>query len=469
MGNWAIIDVIYALQYELLLFCLLFYAVGAIDDFGFDAAYVWFRVTGRIQRAAALPECTNTTAPLAIFLPAWREADVIAPTIQQMLSQWRGQPFTLFVGCYQNDEPTITQIAIAMRAQFKVQIVVHGADGPTTKGDCLNRLWRAMEHEEHHAGRRYLGIVLHDAEDWVHRDELTLHRNYLATHAMVQIPVVPFIPQKKGLIAAHYADEFAEAHGKMLRVRHCLGASLPAAGVGCAFHREMMQFIAFDRDNAPFSTDSLVEDYELGLLIHRLGGQSILAHHVDDAGALISTRALFPMTMVASVRQKTRWITGIALAGWDRIGWSPNFAEIWMRLHDRRSIMAAIVVAAGYILAVLTIGLWLAKLCGFAPSLQRPIASWMQIMLIGSFVLLCWRLALRAKFTARQYGWRQGLLAVTRQPVANIIAIAAAGRAIVTYTRICFGKPVRWDKTDHIALDHNSVRSPQTPTGADLP
>ena len=251
----------------------------------------------------------------------------------------------------------------------------------------------------------------------------------------------------------------------MLRVRHCLGASLPAAGVGCAFDREMMRFIAFDRGNAPFSTDSLVEDYELGLLIHRLGGPSILAHHIDDAGMLISTRALFPMTIANSVRQKTRWITGIALAGWDRMGWSDSLIESWMRLHDRRSILAAIVVAAGYILAAITIALWLAKMGGVAPTAHRPIPPWMQAMLLSSFALLCWRLIMRAKFTARLYGWRQGLLAVTRQPVANIIAIAAAGRAIIAYTRVCFGKPVTWDKTDHNAHEHGAVRT----SGADTP
>ena len=467
MGDWAIIDVVYAAQYELLLFCLLFYAIGALDDLGFDAFYLWLRLTRRIQRPTALSVPNVTTTPIAIFLPAWQEADVIAPTIRHMLRQWRGENFTLFVGCYQNDEVTITQIAHAMQAQDQVHLVVHGTDGPTTKGDCLNRLWLAMEEEEKRAGRRYIGIVLHDAEDWVHHKELAVHRHYLTTYAMVQVPVVPFIPPGRQWIAAHYADEFAEAHGKMLRVRHSLGASLPAAGVGCAFDREMMRFIAFDRDNAPFSTDSLVEDYELGLLIHRLGGRSVLAHHVDDSGALISTRALFPMTITGSVRQKTRWITGIALAGWDRMGWSENVIESWMRLHDRRSILAAIVVAAGYILAAITVGLWLAKLGGITPTAHRPFAPWMHTMLWVSFGVLCWRLAIRAKFTARLYGWRQGLLAVLRQPVANIIAIAAAGRAILTYTRICFGMPVTWDKTSHDAHEHDAVRASDTSAGAD--
>ena len=42
-------------------------------------------------------------------------------------------------------------------------------------------------------------------------------------------------------------------------------------------------------------------------------------------------------------------MTGIALSGWDRLGWSGGPAERWMRLRDRQSPLAAILIGAGYL------------------------------------------------------------------------------------------------------------------------
>ena len=46
-------------------------------------------------------------------------------------------------------------------------------------------------------------------------------------------------------------------------------------------------------------------------------------------------------------------MTGIALAGWDRLGWSGGLAERWMRLRDRQSLLAAILLCAGYLALLL--------------------------------------------------------------------------------------------------------------------
>ena len=56
-------------------------------------------------------------------------------------------------------------------------------------------------------------------------------------------------------IGNHYCEEFAEAHGKSMVVREALAAGLPAAGVGCAFARGMLDRIARANGTpgAPFS------------------------------------------------------------------------------------------------------------------------------------------------------------------------------------------------------------------------
>src|SRR3546814_18893350 len=96
----------------------------------------------------------------------------------------------------------------------RLRLVVGERDGPTTKGDNLNRLWAALGEDERAEGQRFAAVLLHDAEDHVHPGELALFRIELARHAMVQIPVVPMLCGGSPWVRGHYGDDFAEAHGK---------------------------------------------------------------------------------------------------------------------------------------------------------------------------------------------------------------------------------------------------------------
>jgi adsorption protein B len=53
---------------------------------------------------------------------------------------------------------------------------------------------------------------------------------------------------------------------------------------------------------------------------------------------------------VGAVRQKTRWIHGIALQSWDRMGWMGRPVDVWMALRDRRGPLVALVLGAAYAL-----------------------------------------------------------------------------------------------------------------------
>ena len=82
-----------------------------------------------------------------------------------------------------------------------------------------------------------------------------------------------------------------------------------------------------------------------GLRLHGLGRRAAFVRLPAGRGRpAIATRAYFPATLDAAVAQKARWMTGIALAGWDRLGWSGGLAERWMRLRDRQSLLAALVL-----------------------------------------------------------------------------------------------------------------------------
>jgi bacteriophage N4 adsorption protein B len=298
------------------------------------------------------------------------------------------------------------------------------------------------------AGEKAKAIILHDAEDMVDPEELRVFDRLIERNHVVQLPVIPVRVKGSLWVSGHYCDEFAEAHAKSLVVREAIGAALPLAGVGCAIDRIILGRIALANSNMPFDCSSLTEDYELGLRIGSAGGRTILARIADDNGRLIGTRACFPSTINSAVRQKARWLTGIALAGWDRLGWQGGMAEMWMRVRDRRAIFAAIVLFVAYCCIVLGGLLMLAQLFGlFVP---RALPKVIRLLLVANFGFLLWRLLVRSYFVGQLYGVREALLSIPRIFVANIIALLAARRACFAYARHCRGSPLGWDKTTHI-------------------
>ncbi len=437
-------------SHELLLFASVGILFIGFDDLLFDI--LWLVTRSRDERPPYLADMRRhgqVVGPLAVFVPAWEEADVLPAMIRRTLSAWQGEDFRLYLGCYPNDVATLFAVSPLIAADPRLRLVIGEGAGPTTKGDNLNRLWDAMGADERIENIRFAGVVLHDAEDVVHRGELALYRAALARHAMVQIPVLPLLGIGRQWVAGHYADEFAEAHGKDMVVRGRLGAPLPSAGVGCALTRNTLTFLSLQRGGAPFRPDSLTEDYEMGILVGTHGLSTAFVAAIDEDGEWIVSRGPFPATLSGAIRQKSRWITGIALAGWDHLGWRgpEKGASIarWMLWRDRRAPLAAAVLLAAYA-ALLANALCLAghHLLGWQ---ARPPGALLQLLMGMSGVLLLWRLGMRGHFAARAYGWRQGLLAVPRAFVANVVAMMAARKALADYWRMLRSGRVVWDKT----------------------
>ncbi|MFM9976594.1 MAG: glycosyl transferase family protein [Sphingomonadaceae bacterium] len=451
-------NVLNGVAHELTLFAAVGFLIGGLDDLMVDAIWIgrsfWRRVAiySRHARASAgtlSPACRP--GRIAIFIPAWDESAVIGPMLRHALKVWGAGPFRIYVGVYPNDPATLAEV-LAL-ASPSIRAVVQDRPGPTTKADCLNGLWRALKADETRDGAAVKAIVLHDAEDVVHPSELVVFATLIERFAFVQLPVLPLVDRQSRWIGGHYLDEFAEAHGKTIVVREAIGAGIPAAGVGCAFDRAMLGRIADARAGAPFDADSLTEDYELGLRIGELGGKGAFVRLSGTSKAgLVAIRAHFPATLETAVRQKSRWIAGIALSGWDRLGWHGGLAERWMRIHDRRTVLGAVVLLVAYAALVLTVAIWLiAAVMGWPIAL---ITAELDGLMAICGTLLIWRLAVRAFFVTRAYGWAEGLRAVPRVIVGNIVAIMAARRAVGLYWRMRSDGIVRWEKTAHRFPDH---------------
>ena len=436
---------------ELALFSGVGFFIFALNDLAVDLIYfgrqLWRSATvyRRFPRAfaASLAASAADQRFIAIFIPAWDEAAVIGAMLKSTLARLDYANYRLFVGCYRNDPATTA--AVKSISDPRVEMVVVEEDGPTTKADCLNHIYDALlAYELEH--KPAVAVVLHDAEDVVHPLELSIFNSLIDRAGAIQLPVLPLPDARSRWVAGHYCDEFAEAHTKELVVREAIGASIPLAGVGCAIARGPLSRVAALHEGTPFAGGSMTEDYELGLRLGELGLKTMFVRipAVPGSRSVVASRGHFPGTFGEAVRQKARWLGGIALHGWDRLGWSGGLGERWMRMRDRRGPIAALLLFCGYSAALLWSQMWVAEALG-AP-IQVTIDAALATLLWINLWLLLWRIGMRALFTGSDYGWKEGLLSIPRLVVGNFIAICAAARALSLY----LGKAPRvWDKTKH--------------------
>jgi len=444
----AFAEVLSRIAAELALFAGVGFLLFAINDVLVDLIFfgraVWrLGVYARYGRAFAsdLPPSAEPGL-IAILVPAWDESAVIAAMLKATVSRLDYANYRIFVGHYRNDPATAA--AIASIGDERIETVEVDADGPTTKADCLNHLYDALIAYETAMDRPAKAVVLHDAEDVVHPLELKVFDRLIDRAAVVQLPVLPIPDPNSRWIAGHYCDEFAEAHVKELVVREAVGAAIPLAGVGCAIARRPLATLATMQDGRPFATGSMTEDYELGLKMGQLGLKTMFVRLPVRPGepGLVASCGHFPSSLGTAVRQKARWLGGIALAGWDRLGWSGGLGERWMRMRDRRGPIAALLLLAAYGAALMWSQIWLAEALG-APIKARLDPTLITLLTINGW-LLAWRVLMRAGCTASAYGWREGLLSIPRLVIGNVIAMLAAARAVMLHIG---GGARQWDKT----------------------
>jgi adsorption protein B len=443
-----------AAAHEVLLFAAVGLLIGGIDDLAVDLIWIghgvarWFRRYDRADAASlALPLAPGR---IAVLIGAWDESVVIGSMLTHALATFDHRDYRIYVGAYPNDPATIAAVQSVAGSDSRVRLVVGPRDGPTTKADCLNQIWHALLADEVAEGRAYKAVVLHDAEDVVHSSELRVFDTLIERFDLVQLPVLPLVDRHSRWVSGHYCDEFAEAHGKQLVVREAIGAGVPSAGVGCALSRAALQRIADAGGGDPFDADSLTEDYEIGLKLGDFGMRGIFVRLPAAGGrSLVAVRAYFPATLTTAVRQKTRWLTGIALSGWERLGWRGGIAEAWMRLRDRRAVLAAIVLGAAYLGLALEVAAM-----AWRYALDRPVfvsvGPGLALLLQINFALMLWRVAMRVAMVRAAYGWGEAWRSVPRMIVGNIVAMMAARRAVFHYAGIRAKRPVAWDKTVHV-------------------
>ncbi|BDC50758.1 bacteriophage N4 adsorption protein B [Bryobacterales bacterium F-183] len=377
---------------------------------------------------------------IAIIVPAWKEDAVIQQMIEHNAATLHYERYDFFVGIYPNDPKTLAAVEAASRRVSNVYWAMVPHDGPTSKGDCLNWIYQNILLHEQTYGIQYDALLMHDAEDIIHPEALRYVSHYLGTYGFVQVPVLALQTPIANVTHGIYCDEFAETQTRDLPVRQWLNAFVPSAGVGTGISRDALELLARNYQNRVFEPDSLTEDYDMGLRLHECGcRQMFLPLQRYDAG-FVATREYFPTEPRTAIRQRTRWVTGIALQTWQRYGWKGNWMRKYWFWRDRKGLVGGPVgiLANLVFLYVLAAGLW-----QHDHSLAMQLAPY-NLMLLGI------RIASRMYCTARVYGLPMAYLVPVRILAGSWINGMAAVRAVYRFTKAhSRGERLSWLKTEH--------------------
>ena len=421
--------------------------ISSLDDLAIDLAWLAAWLDRKLRpRADMFPPGARRldTAPrrrIAILIPLWKEHDVITPMLEHAIAAIRYPEYHIFAGAYPNDPRTQEAIrAVATRFPH-VHLALCPHDGPTSKADCLNWIFQNLLLHEERRGGRFDVIVTHDAEDLIHPDELHWINLYSARYDFIQTPVLALPTPLAALTHGIYCDEFAEYHTRDMAVRPKLGGFVPSAGVGTGYRRDALERLAVESSNRVFEPAALTEDYENGLKMFRLGcSQAFVPPLRSGDGTFLATREFFPQTWTSALRQRTRWVMGIALQGWQRHGWGRDFGEIYWMWRDRKGLIANPLGLAANIVFVygLATGMWMRV---------PPLAS---RLVWATLALQILRLAVRMSCVTRVYGIRFALGVPVRAIYANALNCAATFQAVARYAIArARNAPLRWLKTDH--------------------
>jgi len=386
--------------------------------------------------AAGIPE-----RRIAILVPLWDEQRVIGRMLERNLAAIQYTSYDFFAGAYPNDTVTVAAVDEAARRSSRVHLALVPHCGPTSKGDCLNAIFDCLLEYEAAHGVRYEVIVTHDAEDVVAPESLRLVNWFSRDYQMVQIPVLPLPTGLAEMTHGVYCDEFAEYQQKDIPARQRLGGFLPSNGVGTGFDRKALERLAATRGGRIFDPACLTEDYENGFRLHALGCRQIFVPLRLPTAAPMATREYFPRRLRAAIRQRSRWVAGIALQGWEHHGWRAPLCQVYFFWRDRKGLAGNLLSPLANLLFIC----WLAGWHGFG-----GIPPWAAHLCTATLVLSLVHFSIRTTLSARVYGWRFAAGVLPRMFWGNLLNSAATISALRQFADARRrGRALVWRKTDH--------------------
>ena len=457
--------------YYLGLFVALFFIIFSLDDLFWDM-YYYLRGQKKVKNRLQMKDLDHVPRRLlAILIPAWNEAEVIGPMIDNLIRSvnYPLSLFHIFIGVYPNDSSTCEEVQILEKKYPNVHGVVNSKPGPTSKGQNLNHMLDFIINFEKEKRLRFASFTIHDAEDVIHPTSFKLTNYLISQYEVVQLPVFPLQPYPtwrtffKFITSSTYADEFAENHYRGLLAREASGALVPSAGTGFVISHSILDKM---KTSNLFEESSVTEDYKLSYRFAHLGIPTHFflegVQRVSDDGKLIidylATREIFPNTLREAVKQKSRWIYGISFQSfsfWEVLK-NRNFTLItkYSLYRDWKAKYGNLLTMPGY--AIFTYFV-LSLFYHLPPVYPQGSFSWWLSVGLSFFMLE--RQFMRGVALKRIYGWRSAVAGCLVPPllpfrtiwgnIINFLATLSAWRIAI------FGFPKhrpRWQKTKHTYL-----------------
>lgn len=449
--------------------------VFGLDDIIFDFQFIRHAWRTRNDRHTTLDQLrAKPEQHIAIFVPAWSEGGVVNRMADYAVKILEYERYDIFIGVYPNDPETTACVQALEKICPRIHMAMCPNPGPTSKADCLNAIYKTMRLREIPGLREYGVIALHDSEDVLHPLTLKVYNYFVpGTFDMGQIPVFPLeLSPLSEWIGTCYMDEFTELHLKDMLARQEIGGIVPSAGVGTAFARDAVDWLADHNGGDPFVVGNLTEDYFLGIQLKRAGYRTgfitypidRLVVQRDEAGKItsrkyvteiVAVRENFPMQFWPAVRQRSRWILGISMQCWELAGWSGSLPVRYTLVRDRRAPLVHMINFIGYVVILS----WLVEtvfrsLPFVATHYWRPLYtfdSFLWTLILVDTCFLVYRVLIKVFYVKQIYGWRQALFSIPRYPLGNMINFFATCRALWMYLQSrVFGKPLVWIKTTHL-------------------
>jgi len=200
--------------------------------------------------------------------------------------------------------------------------------------------------------------------------------------------------------------------------------------------------LAETASNRIFEPECLTEDYENGRRLHDLGFPQLFIPPTRSGSGWMATREYFPRNWHSAVRQRTRWVTGISLQGWERHGWRGGWKQIYWLWRDRKGLVSSPV---SLLTNIITIYAFATQMWN---RVEPPVA--IQLVCSATLALLVLQIGVRITCSARVYGWRFASIAPLRSIHANWINAFATFGALSRYAHARWhGEPLVWLKTGH--------------------
>jgi len=405
---------------------------------------------------------------MAIFVCLWREHGVIRDMIEHNVRSIRYQNYDFFIGVYPNDTQTVAAASEVCKRYANVHLSMTPHPGGTSKADNLNWIYQRMLLHEERNGVRFEMVVIHDAEDVIHPDDLRWLNYYAQWYDMVQVPVLALPTPLRQFTHGVYCDEFAEFQVKDMRARELLGGFIPSCGVGTGFSRRALESVAAVHSNQIFDATSLTEDYEIGFRIHRLGFRQKVIPILRRDGKFVATREYFAQNFQRAITQRSRWVTGIALQSWEKHGWRATLRQLYWFWRDRKGLVASLLTPLTNLLFLYGAATWLiARVQHTRWALgDEPMVAWVWHVAWWTVLLVVPQTIIRTWCAARVYGWKFAAFVPMRVPWANFINCCATLKAIWGYAIASVrGVPLRWLKTEHAYPNREALVSTRRKLG----